>query len=95
MHLLHGNPYLLTLISIDGHLHSPLIRLVDVRLSPSFLSSPQPPYSIPPIVLYPWLTHMYCVKVEKVLEHQKYETIAWLVIGVVHDLNTSCDEDAA
>jgi hypothetical protein len=28
---------------------------------------------------------MYCVKVEKVLEHQKYETIAWLVIGVVHD----------
>ena len=25
---------LLTLISIDGHLHSPLIRLVDVRLSP-------------------------------------------------------------
>ena len=29
-------PYSLTLISIDGHLHSPLIRLVDVRLSPSF-----------------------------------------------------------
>ena len=26
----------LTLISIDGHLHSPLIHLVDVRLSPSF-----------------------------------------------------------
>ena len=44
---LHGNPYSLTLISIDGHLHSPLIHLVDVRLSPSFLSSPQPP-SIPP-----------------------------------------------
>ena len=35
-HLLHGNPYSLTLISINGHLHSPLIRLVDVRLSPSF-----------------------------------------------------------
>ena len=50
---------------IDGHLHSPLIRLVDVRLSP-FLSSPQPPYYIPPIVLSPWLTLMYCVKVEKV-----------------------------
>ena len=33
---LHGNPYSLTLISIDGHPHSPLIRLVDVRLSPSF-----------------------------------------------------------
>ena len=33
---LHGNPYSLTLISIDGHLHSPLIRLVDVRLSSPF-----------------------------------------------------------
>ena len=66
VHPLHGNPYSLTLVSIDGYLHSPLIRLVDVRLSPSFLSSPQPPYSIPPIVLYPWLTLMYCVKVEKV-----------------------------
>ena len=65
VHPLHGNPYSLTLISIDGHLHSPLIRLVDVRLSSSFLSSPQPPYSIPPIVICPWLTLMYCVKVEK------------------------------
>ena len=36
---LHGNPYSLTLISIDGHLHSPLIRLVDVRLSSVFVSS--------------------------------------------------------
>ena len=36
VHPLHGNPYSLTLISIDGHLHSLLIRLVDVRLSPSF-----------------------------------------------------------
>ena len=35
---------LLTLTSIDGHLHSPLIRLVDVRLSSPFLSSPQPPF---------------------------------------------------
>ena len=43
VHPLHGNPYSLTLISIDGHLHSPLIRLVDVTLSPSILSSPQPP----------------------------------------------------
>ena len=33
-----------TLTSIDGHLHSPLIRLVDVRLSSPFLSSPQPPF---------------------------------------------------
>ena len=58
VHPLHGNPYSLTLISIEGHLHSPLIRLVDVRLSPSFLSSPQPPF-ISPIVLCPWLTLMY------------------------------------
>ena len=36
VHLLHGNPYSLTLISIDGHLHSPLTRIVDGRLSPSF-----------------------------------------------------------
>ena len=36
VHLLHGKPYSLTLISMDGHLHSPLIRLVVVRLSPSF-----------------------------------------------------------
>ena len=64
VHPLHGNPYSLTLISINGHLHSPLICLVDVRLSPSFLSSAQPP-SIPPIVLYPWLALMYCVRVEK------------------------------
>ena len=44
VHPLHGNPYSLTLISIDGHLHSPLIRLVDVRLSSPFFSSPQPPF---------------------------------------------------
>ena len=33
-----------------------------------FVFSTQSPssYSIPPIVLYPWLTLMYCVKVEKV-----------------------------
>ena len=36
VHPLHGNPYSLTLISMDGHLHSPLISLVDVRLSSYF-----------------------------------------------------------
>ena len=36
---------LLTLTSIDGHLHSPLIILVNVRLSP-FLSSPHNPQSL-------------------------------------------------
>ena len=53
------------LISIDGHLHSLLIRLVDVRLSSQFCLLHNHP-SIPPIVLYPWLTLMYCVKIEKV-----------------------------
>ena len=59
---------LLALTSLDGHLHSPLISLVNVRLSPFFVFSTQSPssYSIPHIVLYPWLTLMYCVKVEKV-----------------------------
>ena len=36
VHPLHGNPYSVTLISINGHLHSPLIRLVDVRPSSPF-----------------------------------------------------------
>ena len=34
---------LLMLTSMDGHLHSPLISLVNTRLC-SFLSSPQPPF---------------------------------------------------
>ena len=77
---------LLALTSIDGHLPSPLISHVDVRLSPfCLLHITHSLYSIPPIVLYPWLTLMYCVKVEKSLRLLKYETIAWLVIGVVHD----------
>ena len=65
MHPLHGNPYSLTLISINGHLHSPLIRLVDVILSSPFCLLHNH-HSIPPIVLYPWLMLMYCMKVEKV-----------------------------
>ena len=31
----------------------------------------------------------------KSLRLLKYETIAWLVIGVVHDLNILCGEDGA
>ena len=65
VHPLHGNPYSLTLISIDGHLHSPLIRLVDVRLSSPFCLLHNH-HSIPPIVLCPWLMLMYGVKIEKV-----------------------------
>ena len=94
MHPLHGNPHSLTLISIDGHLHSPLIRLVDVRLSSAFCLLHNH-HSITHIVLYPWLTLMYCVKIEKVLKKLEYETISWLVIRVVHDLNILCGEDRA
>ena len=65
VHPLHGNPYSLTLISIDGHIHSPLIRLVDVRLSSPFCLLHNH-HSIPPIVLYPWLMLMYSVKIEEV-----------------------------
>jgi hypothetical protein len=50
-----------------------------------FLSSPQPPYSIPPIVLYPWLTLMYCVKVKK-FENIKVWNNCLTKTGVVHDL---------
>ena len=66
VHLLDGNPYSLTLISINGHLRSPLICLVDVRLSSPPFCLLHNHHSIPPIVLFPWLTLMYCVKVEKV-----------------------------
>ena len=58
---------LLALILIDGHLNSPLVSHIDVRLS-YFLSSlylPLSSYSIPPVVLYPWLALMYCMRVEK------------------------------
>src|SRR5512141_3419551 len=94
VHPLHGNPYSLTLISIDGHLHGPLICLFDVRLSSPFCLLHNH-HSIPPIVLCPWLTLMYCVKIEKVLKKLEYETISWLVIEVVHDLNTLRGEDRA
>ena len=58
---------LLTLISIDGNLHSPLVSRIDVRLSYFFVFSifTLSSYSIPPVVLYPWLALMYCVRVEK------------------------------
>ena len=86
VHPLHGNPYSLTLISINGHLHSLLIRLVDVRLSP-FLSSPHNPL----IIFYSTHSAMSMARAHvlreswKSLRILKYETIAWLVIGVVHD----------
>ena len=95
VHPLHGNAYSLHWHQLMGiSIARWLASLTwDFLL---FLSSPhnlhhqvkkKPPssYSIPPIVLYPWLTLMYCVKVEKSLRLLKYETIPWLVIGVVHN----------
>ena len=46
-------------------------------------------------MICPWLTFMYCVKVEKSLRLLKYETIARLVIGVVYDESILCDENEA
>ena len=84
VHPLHGNPYSLTLISIDGHLHSPLIHLADVRLSSPFLSSPQPPFYSTYSAMS--MAHAHVLRESwKSLRLLKYETIAWLVIGVVHD----------
>ena len=80
VHPLHGNPYSLTLISIDGNLHSPLIRLVDERPSPSFCLLHNH-NSIPPIVPCPRLRLMYCVKVEKVWEHQSMKELLGLSSG--------------
>ena len=74
---------LLALTSIDGHLHSPLISRVDVRLSP-FLSSPQPPFYSTYSAMS--MAHAHVLRESwKSLRLLKYETIAWLVIGVVHD----------
>ena len=67
----------------------------DSSIVPSLFCLLHKHHSIPPIVLYPWLTLMYCMKIEKVLKNLEYETIAWLVNGVVHDLNTLCGEDRA
>ena len=94
VHPLHGNPYSVTLISIDGHLQSPLIRLVDVRPSSLFLSSPQPTF-------YPTYSAMSMARAHvlheswKSLRILKYETIAWHVIGVAHDWSILRDENGA
>ena len=92
MHPLHGNPYSLTLISIDAHLHSPLIRLVAVRLSSSFCLLHNH-HSIPHSAIS-MLTLMYCVKVER-FERIEYENKCLAETGVVHDMNISCDEEGA
>ena len=73
---------LLMLTSIDGHLHSPLIILVNVRLSPFCLL-----HTIPIIIFYSThsaisMAHAHVLREGwKSLRLFKYETIAWLVIG--------------
>ena len=93
VHPLHGNPYSLTLISIDGHLHSPLIRIVDVRLSSPFCllhNHHSSTYSAMS------MAHAHVLREGwKSLRLLKYETIAWLVIGVMHDESILCDENDA
>ena len=78
------NPYSLTLISINGHLHIPLIRLVDMRRSSPFFSSPQPPFYSTYSAIS--MAHTHVLRENwKSLSLLNYETISWLVIGVVHD----------
>ena len=81
VHHLYGNPYSFTLISIDEHLQSSLIFLVNVTIFSLFALQP-PPHSIPLIVLKPWLTLMYCVRVEKVWESKGVKTITWPIPGL-------------
>ena len=94
VHPLHGNPYSLTLISIDGHLHSLLIRLVDVGLSSPPFCLLHNHHSIPPIVLYTWLTLMYRMKIEKVWKYWSMKQLFGWNRGCAW-LNTLCDEDRA
>ena len=83
---------LLALTLIGGHLHSPLISRVNVRLSP-FLSLQPPPYST--VVLCPWLALMYCVRVEKSWSALKsMNQLLGLSSGLCM-INTLCYEDRA
>jgi hypothetical protein len=73
---------LLALTSIDGHLHSPLISCVDVRLSYFFVFS----MFTPIIILYSIHGLRSCIAwgLKKLKRDKKNEPIARLVIGVVH-----------
>ena len=88
---------LLTLTSIDGHLHRRLISRVDVRLSP-FLSSP---HNLHHYILFHLQCYIHglrsCIAsgLKRLKRVNKYEPIAWLVIGVVHDGSILCDENEA
>ena len=85
---------LLTLTSIAGHLHSPLISRVNVRLSPFCLL-----HTTSIIIFYSThsatsMAHAHVLRESwKSLRLLKYETIAWLVIRVVQDESILCDEN--
>ena len=89
---------LLTLISVDGHLHSPLIKPCQCE---TFL-----PFCL--LYIYPYhhtLFHPQCYfhllrsciarGFKKLKRVKKYESIARVVIGVVHDGSILCNENEA
>ena len=77
---------LLTLTSIDGHLHSPLISCINVRLSPFCLLHTTSIIILCSTYSAMSMAHAHVLRENlKSLRLLKYETIAWLVIGVVHD----------
>ena len=81
VHPLHGNPYSLTLISINGHLHSLLIRLVVARLSSPFLFSAQQPFYSTYSAMS--MAHAHVLYEDwNFLKILKYETIARMKPGL-------------
>ena len=87
VHPLHGNPY-------SSHWHQLmgmsiarwLAALVwDFLIFLYSLYLPLSSHSIPPVVLYPWLALMYCVRVEKVEAREKVRTNCLACHRVVHD----------
>ena len=82
-HLLHGNPYSscwhqLMRISIARWLSSSMWDFLLFCLLHTITNL----YSIPPVVLYPWLKLMYCVKVEKVWDYLSTKQLLGLSSGV-------------
>ena len=82
------------MISINGHLHSPLIRVVDVRLSsPFFVLTTTTIYHHSAMSMA--CAHVLHKSWKKLKRVKKYETTARLVIGVVHDGSILCKENEA
>jgi len=91
---LHGNTYSscwhqLMGITIARWLSSSMWDFLLFGISTQSPSS----YSIPPIVLYPWLTLIYCVKVEKVWDYLSTKQLLGLSSGVYKMGAFLCDEN--